>query len=72
MARLKLSAMEIVARLQKVELLKFQGRSAAQAIRMAGLTSTSYYRWRSECDGLRRTLGPSLGRGRGKSSPNER
>jgi hypothetical protein len=63
MARLKMSPTEIVAGLRRVELLKAQGRCAAEAIRLAGLTSTSYYRWRSEFEGLRRTLDPSPGRG---------
>jgi hypothetical protein len=69
MTRLQLSPAEIVARLQRVETLKAQGRGVAEAIRTAGLTSTSYYRWRSEFDGLRRTLAPSSCRDPRKGSP---
>jgi putative transposase len=39
---------EIVAKLRRVEVLVSQGQSAAEAIRVIGVTEVTYYRWRQE------------------------
>lgn len=53
MARKKHTAEEIVAKLRQVELLLAQGKSAAEAVRVIGVTEATYYRWRQEYGGLK-------------------
>ena len=53
MARKHHSADEIVAKLRQVEMLQSQGKSAADAVRVIGVTEATYYRWRQEYGGLK-------------------
>jgi transposase-like protein len=53
MARKKHTAEEIVAKLRQVETLLAQGKPAAEAVRVIGVTEATYYRWRQEYGGLK-------------------
>ena len=53
MAQKKHKAEEIVGKLREVDVLLSQGRPVAEAIRMIGVTSFTYYRWRKEFGGLK-------------------
>ena len=44
---------QIIAKLRRVEVLTGQGESVAEAARAIGVTEATYYRWRSECGGLK-------------------
>jgi putative transposase len=44
---------EIVAKLRQVDVLTGQGKPVAEAVRAIGVTEATYYRWRSECGGLK-------------------
>jgi putative transposase len=46
---------EIVAKLRQVDVLTSQGTTVADAIRQIGVTQLTYYRWRKESAGYRRT-----------------
>jgi putative transposase len=46
-------AEEIVTKLRQVEALTAQARSVAEAIRSIVVTEVTYYRWRTEHDGLK-------------------
>ena len=56
----KLSPREIVQRLQIIEALTAEGLPVADALRSVGMRQVEYDRWRVECNGLRRTVGPLL------------
>ncbi len=43
---------EIIAKLREVEVRIQQGETAAQAVRMIGVTEQTYYRWRKEYGGM--------------------
>ena len=43
---------EIIAKLREVEVRMQQGETAAQAVRMIGVTEQTYYRWRKEYGGM--------------------
>jgi len=58
MASMKWTPKEIVERLQIVDALTTEGWPVAEALRWAGMTEVAYNRWRTEYDGLLRTLGP--------------
>ena len=58
MSTAKLTPREIVERLQMVEALVREDTPLSEALRWAGLTEAAYFRWRSEYDGLLRTLAP--------------
>jgi transposase-like protein len=53
MARKRLTAEEIVAKLRQVDVLMAQGRLVADAVRAIGVTEVTYYRWRNEYGGLK-------------------
>jgi hypothetical protein len=44
---------QIIARLRQIEVLIGQGQAVAQAVRTAGVSEQSYYRWRKGYGGLR-------------------
>lgn len=46
-------AEEIVTKILQVDVLNTQGKSMAEAIRPIGVTEVTYYRWRSQHDGLK-------------------
>ena len=46
---------EIVAKLRQVDVLVSQGESMADAIRQIGVSEVTYYRWRQEFGGLKRS-----------------
>jgi transposase-like protein len=51
---------EIVAKLRQVDVMVSQGQPVADAVRSIGVTEVTYYRWRQEFGGLRRSrsMGP--------------
>lgn len=53
MAGKRHSAEEIVAKPRQVDVLDWQGKSIAEAIRSIGVTEVTYCRWRSEYGGLK-------------------
>jgi len=53
MARKRLTAEKIVAKLRRVDVLMAQGRQVADAVRAIGVTEVTYYRWRNEYGGLK-------------------
>jgi transposase-like protein len=53
MPRKRYTAEEIVAKLRQADVLTSQGKSAAEAVRVIGVTETTYYRWRQEYGGLK-------------------
>jgi len=44
---------EYIVDLRQIDILTIQGQSVAEAVRMAGISEQSYYRWRKEYGGLR-------------------
>ena len=53
MARKRLTAEEIVAKLRQVDVLNSQGKTVAEAVRAIEVTEVTYYRWRKEYGGLK-------------------
>ena len=53
MARKRLTAEEIVAKLRQVDVLSSQGKTVAEAVRAIEVTEVTYYRWRKEYGGLK-------------------
>ena len=53
MPRKKHKAEDIVAKLRQVDVLTAQGRPVAEGVRSIGVMEVTYYRWRSEYDGLK-------------------
>ena len=53
MARKRLTAEEIVAKLRQVDVLTSQGKTVAEAVRAVAVTEVTYYRWRKEYGGLK-------------------
>jgi len=53
MPRKTFSPEQIIAKLRQIEVLIGQGQAVAQAVRVAGISEQSYYRWRKEYGGLR-------------------
>ncbi len=58
MTSVKPTPMEIVERLQIVAALMAEGRPISEALRSTRMTEVQYERWRTEYEGLLRTLGP--------------
>ena len=50
---------DIIVKLRQIDALTSQGQNVAEALRLIGLTETTYRRWRSEYGGLVRMLGPA-------------
>jgi transposase-like protein len=46
---------QIIVKLREVELLCSQGKTAAEAVRQAGISEQTYYRWRKEYGGMNTT-----------------
>ena len=46
---------EIVAKLRQVDVLTGQGKSIAEAVKTIAVTETTYFRWRAEFCGYRRS-----------------
>ncbi len=53
MPRKRYKPEEIVSKLRQVDVLVFQGKSVADAVRDIGVTEVTYYRWRQEFGGLK-------------------
>jgi len=53
MARKRFGPEQVVTKLRQIEVLMGEGRSLQQAIREAGITDATYYRWRKEYGGLK-------------------
>jgi len=47
------SVEQIVVKLRKIEVLLSQGNTIPEASRQEGITSQTYYRWRSEYGGMK-------------------
>ena len=45
---------DIVLKLRQVEVLQYQGKPLADAVRQIGVTVQTYYRWRKEYGGMSR------------------
>jgi transposase-like protein len=60
MPRKRYTAEEIVAKLRQVDVLMSRGKSATEAVRVIGVTETTYYRWRHEFGGLNGDQGRRL------------
>ena len=43
---------QIIVKLREIEILCGQGNTIAQAVRQAGITEQTYYRWRKEYGGM--------------------
>jgi transposase-like protein len=52
MAKKKYSVEEIIVILRELELYCKQGMTVSEAVRKAGITQQTYYRWRSEYGGM--------------------
>lgn len=53
MTRKHFSAEEIIGKLREIELLTAKGENVAQAVRTAGITDNTYYRWRKQYGGMK-------------------
>ena len=52
MPRKNFTPEQIVAKLRQIEVLNSQGKTMLQAIKEAGISEVTYYRWRKEYGGL--------------------
>jgi len=52
MAKKKYSIEEIIVKLREVELSCRQGKTVSEAVRKAGITEQTYYRWRKDYGGM--------------------
>jgi len=48
MAKKRCGPEQVVTKLRRIEVLMSEGRSLQQALREAGITDATYYRWRNE------------------------
>ena len=55
MAQRKYSVEQIIVKLREIELLCNQGKTIAEAVRQAGITEQTYYRWRKDYGGMNST-----------------
>jgi putative transposase len=53
MGKKRHKAEEILAKWRQVEVLTAQGRPMVEAVRSIRVKEVTYYRWRSECGGLK-------------------
>ena len=53
MARKRFGAEQAVMKLRQIDVLVGEGKNLDQAIREAGITNATYYRWRKEYGGLK-------------------
>jgi transposase-like protein len=56
MPRKRYKPEEIFAKLRQVDVLVWQGQSVADAVRSIGVTEVTYYRWRQEFGGRRKSI----------------
>ena len=52
MGKQKYKVEEIIVKLREIELYCGQGKTVAEAVRKAGITEQTYYRWRKEYGGM--------------------
>jgi len=52
MSRKKFTVEQIIVKLREVEVLCGQGTSITEAVRQAGITDQTYYRWRKQYGGM--------------------
>ena len=52
MAKQNYTAEEIIVKLREVEILAGRGQTIAAAVRNAGISEQTYYRWRSKYGGM--------------------
>ena len=53
MAKKRFGPEQVVTKLRQIEVLMGEGQSLQQALREAGITDATYYRWRKEYGGLK-------------------
>lgn len=53
MAKKRCGPEQVVTKLRRIEVLMSEGRSLQQALREAGITDATYYRWRNEYGGVK-------------------
>ena len=52
MGKARYTTEQIIVKLREIEVLCGQGNSIAEAVRQAGITEQTYYRWRKEYGGM--------------------
>ena len=52
MPRTNYTPEQIISKLRQIEILNNQGKAVLQAIKEAGISEVTYYRWRKEYGGL--------------------
>lgn len=52
MGKARYTTEQIIVKLREIEILCGQGNTIAEAVRQAGITEQTYYRWRKEYGGM--------------------
>jgi Transposase. len=52
MGKTRYTTEQIIVKLREIEILCGQGNTIAEAVRQAGITEQTYYRWRKEYGGM--------------------
>jgi putative transposase len=52
MGKARYTTEQIIVKLREIEILCGQGKTIAEAVREAGITEQTYYRWRKEYGGM--------------------
>jgi transposase-like protein len=52
MGKVRYTTEQIIVKLREIEILCGQGNTIAEAVREAGITEQTYYRWRKEYGGM--------------------
>ena len=52
MGKARYTTEQIIVKLREIEVLCGQGNTIAEAVRQAGITEQTYYRWRKEYGGM--------------------
>ena len=52
MGKTRYTTEQIIVKLREIEVLCGQGNTIAEAVRQAGITEQTYYRWRKEYGGM--------------------
>ena len=52
MGKARYTTEQIIVKLREIEILCGQGNTIAEAVREAGITEQTYYRWRKEYGGM--------------------
>lgn len=52
MGKVRYTTEQIIVKLREIEIMCGQGNTIAEAVRQAGITEQTYYRWRKEYGGM--------------------